>query len=179
MSTPPNVAGAFAQALAEAGVRRIYGLPGGGSSLDVIEAAAARGIDFVLTRTENAAVMMAGAMAEVTGVPGVALTTKGPGLANAANGTAYASLDRAPVLVVTDGFTDAQRGYITHQVFDQAAMLAPVVKGRTRLEGTDPGREIRDALALAAALPQGPVHVELTGEAARRPVPGGLPAAAP
>jgi acetolactate synthase-1/2/3 large subunit len=179
MSISPTVAVALVQALAESGVRRIYGLPGGGSSLDLIEAAAAHGIDFVLTRNENAAVMMAGAMAEVTGVPGVALTTKGPGLANAANGTAYASLDRAPVLVVTDGFTDAQRGYITHQVFDQAAMLAPVVKGRTRLAGADPGREIRDALALATALPQGPVHVELTGEVARRAVPGGLPPVVP
>ena len=78
MSTPLNVAGALAQALAESGVRRIYGLPGGGSSLDVIEAAAARGIDFVLTRTENAAVMMAGAMAEVTGVPGVAAQARAP-----------------------------------------------------------------------------------------------------
>jgi acetolactate synthase-1/2/3 large subunit len=177
MTSDTTVASAFAQALAEAGVRRIYGLPGGGSSLDVIEAAAACGIDFVLTRTESAAVMMAGALAETTGVPGVALTTKGPGLANAANGVAYASLDRAPVLVVTDGFTPAQRTYITHQVFDQRAMLAPVVKGHASLDGPDAGDEIRRAMALVAALPQGPVHVELTGEAARRRLSGGLPPA--
>jgi acetolactate synthase-1/2/3 large subunit len=177
MTSHTTVVSAFAQALAEAGVRRMFGLPGGGSSLDLIEAAAALDIEFVLTRTENAAVMMAGAMAESTGVPGVALTTKGPGLANAANGVAYASLDRAPVLVVTDGFTPAQEAYITHQVFDQRAMLAPVVKGHSRLEGPDAGHEIRRMIALATSLPYGPVHVELTGEAARRALPGGLPPA--
>ena len=103
--TQHTVAEALADAFSRHGVRRLFGVPGGGSSLDVIQACAARGIDFVLTRSESAAVMMAGATAELSGGIGVALTTKGPGLANAANGVAYASLDRAPVLVLTDGFT--------------------------------------------------------------------------
>lgn len=178
MTQEITVAQAFARALAEAGVRRIFGVPGGGSSLDVVEAAAAVGIEFVLTRTENAAVMMAGAVAETSGVPGVALMTKGPGLANGANGVAYASLDRAPVLVVTDGFTPAQTAYITHQVFDQAAMLAPVVKGHSRLEGPDAVQEIDRLVRLACTPPFGPVHIELTGPAARRLVPGARKAAA-
>ncbi|GAA4333057.1 acetolactate synthase large subunit [Variovorax defluvii] len=172
-----TVAEALAQAMVEAGVRRIYGVPGGGSSLDVIEAAARRGIGFTLTKTENAAVMMAGALAESTGRLGVALMTKGPGVANAANGVAYASLDRAPVLVITDGFTPAQLGYITHQVFDQRGMLAPVVKGHGRLEGEDAGAEIRRLVALALAAPCGPVHIELTSSAARKPLARPLPEA--
>jgi acetolactate synthase I/II/III large subunit len=167
MTPQITIAQALARALSEAGVRRMFGVPGGGSSLDLIESAAALGIDFVLTRTENAAVMMAGAVAETSGVPGVALVTKGPGVANAANGVAYAALDRAPVLVVTDGFTAAQSAYITHQVFDQRAMLAPVVKGHSRLGGADPVREIEQLLRLACTPPCGPVHVELTGPTAR------------
>jgi acetolactate synthase-1/2/3 large subunit len=146
----------------------MFGLPGGGSSLDLIEAAAEVGISFTLTKTENAAVMMAGAVAETTGIPGVALMTKGPGVANAANGVAYAKLDRAPVLVITDGFTDKQLTYITHQVFDQKAMLQPVVKGVTRLESAAPAAEIEAIIALALQAPLGPVHIELTGEVARR-----------
>lgn len=178
MTQEITVAQAFARALAESGVRRIFGVPGGGSSLDVMEAAAAVGIEFVLTRTENGAVMMAGAVAETSGVPGVALVTKGPGVANGANGVACASLDRAPVLVVTDGFTPAQTAYITHQVFDQAAMLAPVVKAHGRLDGADPVQEIDQLLRLACTPPFGPVHVELTGPAARRLVPAARKAAA-
>lgn len=178
MTQEITVAQAFARALAEAGVRRIFGVPGGGSSLDVMEAAAAVGIEFVLTRTENGAVMMAGAVAETSGVPGVALMTKGPGLANGANGVAYASLDRAPVLVVTDGFTPAQTAYITHQVFDQAAMLGPVVKGHGRLDGPDQVQEIDRLIRLACTPPFGPVHIELAGPAARRLVPAARKTAA-
>ena len=99
-----TVAELLASAFSAIGVRRIFGVPGGGSSLDVIDAAARRDIEFVLTRTESAAVMMAAATAELSGTPGVALTTKGPGTASAANGMAYASLDRAPVLLLTDTF---------------------------------------------------------------------------
>jgi acetolactate synthase-1/2/3 large subunit len=156
--------------LALAGVKKIFGLPGGGSSLDIIAAAAAENIQFVLTKTENAAVMMAGALAESTGVPGVALMTKGPGLTNATNGVAYASLDRAPVIVLTDGFTPKQLTYITHQVFDQQAVLKPLVKSVSRLESSDPGSEIDALLAAATTHPLGPVHIELTSETARRHV---------
>jgi acetolactate synthase-1/2/3 large subunit len=156
--------------LGQKGVKKIFGLPGGGSSLDVIAAASAQHIEFILTKTENAAVMMAGALAETTGVPGVALMTKGPGLTNSANGVAYACLDRAPVIVLTDGFTSKQLSYITHQVFDQKAVLAPIVKAVSRLESEDPEAEIDALLALACAEPMGPVHIELTSETARKTV---------
>lgn len=154
--------------LSLAGVKTIFGLPGGGSSLDIIAAAHDREIEFVLTKTENSAVMMAGALSESTGVPGVALMTKGPGLTNSVNGVAYASLDRAPVVVLTDGFTNKQLSYITHQVFDQAAVLRPLVKSMSRLESDNPAAEIDALLALACSSPLGPVHIELTSETARQ-----------
>ena len=72
------------------GVRRIFGVPGGDSSLDLIAAAGRQGIDFVLTRGETAAAMMAAVTAELTGAPGVVLTGIGPGAASAVNGVAYA-----------------------------------------------------------------------------------------
>ena len=167
----------IARCLSEAGVQRIFGLPGGGSSLDLIEAAAEVGIDFVLAKTENAAIMMAGASAEMTGILGVALTTKGPGVANGTNGVAYASLDRAPVLVITDGFTSKQLTYVTHQVFDQASMLLPVVKGFARLESEYPAEELMTLIKLACTAPMGPVHIELTSETARKVCSSGKPLA--
>ena len=170
MTQTITVAQLLVRKLSKAGVKKIFGLPGGGSSLDIIAAAAAENIQFVLTKTENAAVMMAGAVAETSGVPGVALMTKGPGLTNAANGVAYASLDRAPVIVLTDGFTPKQLTYITHQVFDQQAVLNPLVKAVSRLESADPASEIDHLLNVAMTYPLGPVHIELTSEAARRTV---------
>ena len=170
MTQTMTIAQLLVHKLALAGVKKIFGLPGGGSSLDIIAAAAAENIQFVLTKTENAAVMMAGALVESTGVPGVALMTKGPGLTNATNGVAYASLDRAPVIVLTDGFTPKQLTYITHQVFDQQAVLRPLVKAVSRLESSDPTSEIDALLAAATTHPLGPVHIELTSETARRNV---------
>jgi len=155
-------------ALYRRGTRRVYGVPGGGSSLDLIAAAEALGMTFVLTRTENAAVMMAATDADMTGSPGAALTTKGPGLAQAMNGIAHAALDRSPVVLVSDGFSQALAAYVTHQVFDQKAMSAPVVKGYSRLEGEAPAEEIERLIDLALAPRQGPVHIELTAAAARR-----------
>jgi acetolactate synthase-1/2/3 large subunit len=163
-----TVAKLLVRKFSERGIKTIFGLPGGGSSLDIINAAGEENIDFVLTKTENSAVMMAGAMAESSGVPGVALMTKGPGVTNSANGVAYASLDRAPVIVLTDGFTPKQLSYITHQVFDQAAVLRPIVKATSRLESPDPEAEIDALFNIACTAPMGPVHIELTSEAARR-----------
>ena len=162
-----TIAQLLVSAFAANGVKRIFGIPGGGSSLDIIEAAAAVGIEFVLTRSENSAVMMAAAAAELGGVPGVALTTKGPGVANAVNGVAYAALDRAPVILLTDGFTAEQTSYISHQVFDQRALLDPLVKGFARLSKDTSATEITALIEMAVTPPLGPIQIELTGNVAK------------
>jgi acetolactate synthase I/II/III large subunit len=165
-----NVAELLISRLSARGVKRIYGLPGGGSSLDLLAAASDVGIEFVLVRSENAAVMMAAAEAELTGVPGVVITTKGPGVANAVNGLAYASLDRSAVVFLCDGFDAEERGFVTHQVFDQAGLLAPLTKAYSTLGADDVAAEIDALLALALAPPAGPVCIELTSQGARRKV---------
>src|SRR5690348_16770678 len=97
-----RVADAVAAELARAGVRRIYGMPGGGSNMTLIDAAAAAGIEFVLMHHEPAAMFAAAGEAEVTGVPAVCLATLGPGVANSVNGLAHCLLDRVPLLLITD-----------------------------------------------------------------------------
>ncbi|MCA3310314.1 MAG: thiamine pyrophosphate-binding protein [Roseomonas sp.] len=163
-----NTAEYLLAALARRGTKRIYGVPGGGSSLDIIAAAERFGIRFILARHEGNAAMMAVADAEVTGAPGVVLTTKGPGLMNALNGIACAALERAPVLLLTDGFTEKQLSYITHQVFDQRAATAELVKGYSQARSESPAAEIEALLDLAMQAPIGPVHLDLASEAARR-----------
>jgi acetolactate synthase-1/2/3 large subunit len=168
--TQRNVAQIVARVCARHGVSRVYGVPGGGSSLDLIHAFAERGIAFTLTRTEAGAAMAAAASAEAGDVPGVVITTQGPGTASAVNGIAHASLDRCKVILITDGWSARQRGLDTHQVFDQQSMLAPVVKGATRLDDADPALALETLLAVGRTPPWGPVYVELTGETARRVV---------
>lgn len=166
--TQSTVAQIVADVCVRHGVRRIYGLPGGGSSLDIMQAFAALGVRFVLAHTEAAAGMMAAADAEAHGGLAVVVTTQGPGTASVANAIAHASLDRMPVLVITDGWTRQQVTHDSHQVFDQRAMLAPVVKAHTRLDGEQVAVELERLIAIARTEPHGPVYLELTGENARR-----------
>ncbi len=166
-----NAADAVVAAMVDAGVTRLFGVPGGGSSLDLVAAAHRRGLPFVLARHETAAVVMAATTAELYGGPGAVLVTRGPGVANAANGVAHASLDRAPVLLVADGFTGAERAFANHQWFDHAAMLAPVAKAAAKAvePGAAAGPMATALLAAAVAAPRGPALLELSGAAARAP----------
>ena len=63
-----TLAQAVVAALQAHGVRRIFGVPGGGSSLDIIDAAHAVGIEFVLAQTESAAAIMAASLASIEAV---------------------------------------------------------------------------------------------------------------
>lgn len=170
--TSSTIAGALVDALAAFGVKRMFGIPGGGSSLDIIEAGHQRGVGFVLARTETSATFMAAAAAEITGVPGVVLTGLGPGAAAAANGVAYASLDRAPVVVLTDCFDAERDAYVSHQAVDHAALFGPIAKGSMRLKAGDGAADIVALLERAVAHPQGPVHFDLSSRQAAAPATG-------
>ena len=58
------IADAIVKHLREAGVGAIFGMPGGGTNLDIIEAAGHAGLPFVLTATETGAATEAGAAAK-------------------------------------------------------------------------------------------------------------------
>ena len=60
----------IARQMAEAGVDRLFGVPGGGSSLQLIEAAEEAGIAFVLAKAETGAAIMAAVTGELSGAPG-------------------------------------------------------------------------------------------------------------
>ncbi len=152
------------------GLPRIFGVPGGGSSMDLIDAARRADIPFILTRREDSGAIMAAVTAWLSDAPGLALATKGPGLTSGANGVASACLDRAPVVFVSDGFGADERAYVTHQYFDQVALMDPITKYAGKLDGDDPATEIDSLIATMDQSPKGPAYIELTGAVARRSV---------
>src|ERR1700683_339164 len=147
----PAGAAAIVTALADAGTMVLFGLPGGGPNLDVVGAAALAGLRFVLARTETAAVIMAATYADLTGRPGAAVVTRGPGLASAVNGIAHAALDRLPVVVIADTVPAADASRISHQLIDQAALGRSVAKATATIGGPHAAqaaaRIVRAALA--------------------------------
>src|SRR5438445_13784094 len=96
MRVPPSVARAIGDRLRAAGVRYVYGHPGG-EVVDLIEGFREAGLEFVLAKHETAAAFMAEAAATATGIPGVCLATLGPGAAHLVPGVAHACVDRAAV----------------------------------------------------------------------------------
>src|SRR5207342_1949031 len=90
---------ALVRSLANAGVRHVFALSGN-HIMSVFDAVRDVGLDLVHTRHEAAAVHMADAWARITGEPGIALVTGGPGHANAV-GALYTALasESPPVLI--------------------------------------------------------------------------------
>jgi acetolactate synthase I/II/III large subunit len=154
-------------ALAANGVGLMFGLPGGGSNLDVVGAAERGGLRFVLTHGETAAATMAGVAAELTGLPSACLVTRGPGVSSAANGIAQALLDRQPVVVISDCVEQAERDRVSHQRIDQQALMATVTKASLRFGPHDHYVPAR-AVALASGGRPGPVHIDFDSTAMDR-----------
>ena len=165
-------ADAIVRALAEAGARLMFGVPGGGPNLDVVGAAAMAGLRFVLAHGETAAVIMAATCADLTGTPGAVVVTRGPGLASAVNGIAHAALDRLPVVVIADTVpADASR--VSHQRIDQTALGRSVAKAAITV-GRPPGEVAARIVRMALAAPSGPVIANMDDSAAG-PVDGSGP----
>jgi acetolactate synthase-1/2/3 large subunit len=142
--------------LQAAGVRALFGVPGGGGNLDLIAAAGRAGMPFVLTATETGGAIAALAQAEITGQVGACLTTLGPGAASVVNGVACAFLDRAPIVV----FTDSQPAEFEHQRLDHASLLASIVKLSQTLKLDAGLQAIVRATHEATHGRPGPVHID-------------------
>ncbi len=173
-----TVADFFAEQLAAAGVERVYGLPGG-ENVEILDAIRRQGIDFILVRNESSACFMAATDARLTGVIGVALTTLGPGAANAYAGLAHAYLDRAPVLLITAANDPELIGKHSHQVIDLNAVFSPVCKLSAELTVKNAASTIQHAIALARANRPGPVHTSIHNRIAEQAISAAIPARAP
>ena len=173
--------GVLAKRLHAYGVRYAFGIPSG-QVLPAIEAFEAHGIRFVLVSHEMTAAFMADVVGRLTGVPGVALATLGPGATNLATGVGNALLDRSPCLVITGQVPTAQVGRRVQMHVDHQQLFRPLTKGSFRVA---PGRTIETidrAVRLATAEPPGPVHLDLLEDFAVAPARAGrraLPPPAP
>jgi acetolactate synthase-1/2/3 large subunit len=162
----PTVADVIVTGLQEAGVPRLFGVPGGGSNLDLIEAARRRGLPFVLCHHEWAACIMAAVTGELTGRPGAALSALGPGVTASATGLAHAYLDRSPVVYLSDRHLGSTRSFTTHQRLDHGTVVAGLVKASMAVTAESAASDVARAVGLALREPRGPVHLDLPADVA-------------
>jgi acetolactate synthase-1/2/3 large subunit len=142
------------------GVPIIFTLCGGHIS-PILVAAKARGLRIVDTRDEATAVFAADATARLTGTPGVAAVTAGPGLTNSITALKNAQLAQSPVLLIGGAAPTALQGRGALQDIDQRPLIAPHVKLVKQVRRVaDLGPSVAQALAVAREGIPGPVFIE-------------------
>jgi acetolactate synthase I/II/III large subunit len=163
--TAEQTAGAAIVAQLEAlGVRRAYGVPGE-SYLEVLDALHDSPIEFVVCRHEGGAGFMALAQARLTGRPGVAMVTRGPGAANAAIAVHTAWQDATPLVLLVGLVPVADRDRESFQEFSLTGWFGSTAKRVLTVEQPDrAAAQLAEAFAVAAAGRPGPVVVGLPEE---------------
>lgn len=153
-----NTSEVIIQYLAAAGIRHLFGYPGD-PTVEFLEAARRAGMEFVLGSREGTAGLMAVAYGQLTGRPGVCVSTLGPGSTNLVNAVASAWLDRVPMIAISGQIEGKREPTFTHQVIDHGTLFKPISKWATAVQPNTVATIMRRALRTAMAERPGPVHL--------------------
>lgn len=143
------------------GVKQVFGIPGM-HNLYLYEILRRRSMRIVTATHEQATGFMAIGATNITGRPGVILTTPGPGLTNSLTSIAEARLDSIPIVVVsTDVRCDLAFPFQLHSI-PQVQLCTPLVKAVLNVQTV---HEIGDlttrAFSIAQEADPGPVVLNI------------------
>jgi acetolactate synthase-1/2/3 large subunit len=141
-------------------VRFLFTLCGGHISPILVEAKKA-GIRVVDVRHEADAVFAADAVARLTGVPGVAAVTAGPGVTNTVTAVKNAQLAQSPLVLLGGATATVLKDRGSLQDIDQLSLFRPVVKWiATARRVRDLGALLEEGFRVACQGVPGPVFIE-------------------
>jgi thiamine pyrophosphate-dependent acetolactate synthase large subunit-like protein len=142
------------------GVQFLFTLCGGHIS-PILKGAKDLGIRVVDTRHEATAVFAADATARLTGIPGVAAVTAGPGVTNTITAVKNAQLAQSPVVLLGGAAATLLQGRGALQDIDQLALFRPHVKwSRAVKRVRDLAPAIQKGFQVAQSDVPGPVFIE-------------------
>ena len=168
--------------LALQGATRVFSVPGE-SFLAALDGLHDSGIANIVCRHEGGAAMMAEAHGKLTGRPGIAFVTRGPGATNASAGVHVARQDSTPMILFVGQIARADRDREAFQEVDYRAMFGGLAKWVTEIDQVERIPEyISRAYHVALSGRPGPVVLALPEDmlsssadvpdiAARAPVP--------
>ncbi|HWL31686.1 MAG TPA: acetolactate synthase 3 large subunit [Xanthobacteraceae bacterium] len=150
------------EALADQGVRHIFGYPGG-AVLPIYDAIFQQEtVKHVLVRHEQGAVHAAEGYARSTGKVGCVLVTSGPGATNAVTGLADAFCDSIPIVVITGQVPTHLIGNDAFQECDTVGITRPCTKYNYLVKTIeDLPRALHEAFHIAASGRPGPVVIDI------------------
>ncbi len=150
----------IAGVLAAQGAQFLFTLCGGHIS-PILSGCKARGIRVIDTRHEATAVFAADAVARLTGRPGVAAVTAGPGLTNTITAVKNAQVAQSPVVLLGGAAPTVLKGRGALQDIDQLALMRPHVKWAAAVRRVrDLAPAVERAYHEAQSGVPGPVFVE-------------------
>lgn len=148
-------------ALVQQGVNRVFCVPGE-SYLAALDGLYESGVETVVARQEGGAAMMAEAHGKLTGKPGVAFVTRGPGATNASSGVHVAYQDSTPMVLFIGQVASDQRDREAFQEVDYRAMFGPLAKWVAEVDRVDRLPEyVSQAFHVAQSGRPGPVVLAL------------------
>jgi acetolactate synthase-1/2/3 large subunit len=158
----------IAQFLHASGVRQVFELSGGMITHMLDSLHRMGDIEVVSMHHEQAAAFAADAVGRLTGIPGVAMATSGPGATNLLTGIGSCYFDSSPAVFITGQVNvSEQKGtrairQLGFQETDIVAMAGPITKAAWRVESAAQLPSIlREAFALATAGRPGPVLIDI------------------
>ena len=154
----------LARALAAAGTRHVFTLSGN-HVMPVFDAALDAKLSLIHVRHEAAAVHMADAWGRLTGVPGIALVTGGPGHANAVSALYTALAAESPLILISGHAPLDELGKGAFQEMRQADVAAPLAKASwTAQSAQGLAADVARAWREACSGRPGPVHVSVPND---------------
>ena len=143
------------------GVERVFCIPGE-SYLPALDGLYGSGIETVVGRQEGGVAMMAEASGKLTGRPGVAFVTRGPGATNASAGIHIAFQDSTPMVLFIGQVDSSQRDREAFQEVDYKKMFTPLAKWVAEIDKTERIPEyVSRAFSVAVSGRPGPVILSL------------------
>ena len=144
------------------GVDVIFGLPGGAILPLYQTLPEFPQLRHILVRHEQGAAHAADGYARVTGRPGVAWATSGPGATNLVTGIATAQMDSVPMVVITGQVGRAAIGSDAFQECDTTGITLPITKHNYLVMSAEEiPRVIKEAFYIANTGRPGPVLVDI------------------
>jgi acetolactate synthase I/II/III large subunit len=170
-----------ARALKNEGVDVIFTLCGG-HIIDIYDGCVDEGIDIIDVRHEQVAAHAADGYARMTGRPGVAVVTAGPGTTDAVTGVANALRAESPFLLIGGQGALSQHKMGSLQDLPHVDMMAPITKFAATVPNTS---RVADMVSMAfreclngapgpsfLEIPRDILDAKVDASAARIPAPG-------
>jgi acetolactate synthase-1/2/3 large subunit len=162
MSNEMTGAEMVVKALAEQGVKHLFGYPGG-AVLPIYDALfQQKDVNHILVRHEQGAVHAAEGYARSSGKVGAVLVTSGPGATNAVTGLVDALMDSIPLVVITGQVPTHLIGNDAFQECDTVGITRPCTKHNYLVKDVnDLSRILHEAFYIAGSGRPGPVVVDI------------------